>query len=128
MILEPNIFAQVDWNSKNFFNLDIYGIYDFDYTQLGTTPNKITSRQFVWTESGQGAIFTPEAFKTLQVSFGQIFDFRDIKYFLGFHNHELDSRVDNIIDYILDKVTFHFTTIDRILRYDAQLIDLRNNT
>ena len=127
MILEPNIFAQVDWNSNNFFNLDIYGIHDFDYTQLGTAQNKISNRPFVWTKTGTGAVFTSDAFKEFQDDFKKIFEFKDIKYFLGFHNHELDDRFNNIIDYILDKVTFYFAKVNRKLPYNSNLIDLRKN-
>jgi len=78
MILEPNIFAEVDWNGKNFLNLDIYDLYDFDYTQLGTASNKMSNRPFVWTETEEGSVFTPGAFKILQNEFTQIFDFKDI--------------------------------------------------
>lgn len=79
--------------------------------------------QFVWTE-GAGGAFTPEAYEQFRDVFSRIFLYRDIRYFLGFHNHDVDSRYDNIIDYIKNKVLRHFINLN-ILPDGSRLNDLR---
>lgn len=76
-------------------------------------------RKFLLSETGSGAIFTQSKFEEFENEFAKIFDYRDIKYFLGFHNDE------NMIDYIKDKITLHFK-LPKLLDSRVDLTDLRN--
>ncbi len=55
-------------------------------------------------------MFTLAEFETFRAAFDAQFEYGEIKHFTGFHNHELDDRFDNIIDYIKDKITQFFRT------------------
>ncbi len=105
--------------------MDIFGIYDNEYTESGSVfqINKIGG-SFIWSETGPGAIFTQSKFEEFEDDFAKILDYRDIKYFLGFHNHEIDKRQDNIIDYIKDKIYLHLKLLGIIDR-EAEVTDLR---
>jgi len=122
MMLEPNMFSEVKWGARNFMYLDIYDLFNQEYMNSMNVEHNIEG-QFVWTE-GTGGIFTPEAYEQFANTFSRIFLYRDIRYFLGFHNHEVDSRFDNIIDYIMDKVSEFFRFIGS-LNKDSKLFDLR---
>jgi len=124
MILEPNIFSVVKWGNNNFMYLDIFDLYDQSHIESGSIAStKRIEGSFVWTQ-GAGGTFTPETYNQFADAFSRIFLDRDIRYFLGFHNHETDSRFDNMIDYIKNKV--HLLFRDRLGLNDlSELIDLR---
>lgn len=122
MMLEPNIFSVVKWRGDNFIYLDIHNLFNQDYVMAESTENAI-SGSFVWTEP-DGGTFTLSQYQSFMDRFKEIFEYGDIRHFLGFHNHELDSRFDNIIDYIRAKIFEHFEAL-RILRSDDELFDLR---
>ncbi|MHA1985254.1 MAG: hypothetical protein ACW98D_01325 [Promethearchaeota archaeon] len=124
MMIEPNIFSVVKWGSDNFLYLDIFDLYDQSHIQSGTiAPKDRIQGSFTWTE-GAGGTFTPEAYEQFRNSFSRIFMSRDIRYFLGFHNHETDSRYNNIIDYIKYKVLNLFKARKNIDK-DTEILDLR---
>ncbi len=122
MMLEPNIFSVVKWGNRNFIYSDIFDLYDQSHIQSGSidSANRIEG-SFVWID-GAGGTFTPEAYKQFADAFSRIFMPRDIRYFLGFHNHETDNRFNNIIDYIKYKVKVLFK--NRGVLHD-DLLDLR---
>jgi len=122
MMLEPNIFSVVKWRGDNFIYLDIHNLFNQDYVMAESTENAI-SGSFVWTEP-DGGTFTLSQYQSFMNRFKEIFEYGDIMHFLGFHNHELDSRFDNIIDYIINKIKNHFIILGK-LRPDSQIFDLR---
>lgn len=122
MMLEPNIFSVITWGSNNFLYLDIYNLFDQSYIEEGTVdPDDRIEGSLVW---GNIPGFTESKLKEFKERFGEAIKPRDIMYFLGFHNHQTDSRYNNIIDYIKDKILNYFK--DRgILDQDTDLIELR---
>ena len=134
MILEPNIFINVKFDTTTsafnsgdtFLNLDIYNLYDNGHTQSGSIPqvHKIGG-SFIWSETGPGAIFTQSKFEEFENAFAEILDYRDIKYFLGFHNHEASDKYNNMIDYIKDKIFLYFK-LQGVLGLNADITDMRS--
>lgn len=92
-----------------FLYMDIYSLYDQSYIQgaidgnLDSVPN---NEEYV------------EDFK-------EIFTFGDIVHFLGFHNHEFDTRFDTMIDYIKQKVLSFFILTLSEIDDESELFDLR---
>ena len=130
MMLEPNIFSVVKWGSSNFLYLDIYNL--FDQTQI-QSDNPITGG-FKWTETDptfslsrlrelMEGVFDAQG-NEIEIGFNTIFDETDIKYYLGFHNHEFDSNSEDIISYIIDRI-FKYFEMRGALSRSSNLFDLR---
>ncbi|MHA2217111.1 MAG: hypothetical protein ACXACY_14320, partial [Candidatus Hodarchaeales archaeon] len=123
MMLEPNIFSVIRWGTQNFLYLDIYELFDQSYINSMSQIYYKIEGNFVWTEGASGT-FTPEAFENFRDKFSRIFQYRDIMYFLAFHNHETDDRYSSIIDYIMDKILDFFKN-RKILDRNSEIFDLR---
>lgn len=111
MMMEPNIFSVVKLpNGDNFLYMDIYSLYDYDYVQGGI-------------DGGLDSVGYQE-YQEYDDKFTKIFTFRDISGLLGYHNHELSNKYDNIIDYIIKEFKdFYVTFLDGSRK--SNLFDLR---
>ncbi len=121
MILEPNMFGVVKWNSENFIYLDIFNMFDQSHIDSSTYTIKVPDN-FVW--GSRGIAFMLVDYKDYQAQFDAQFKYGDIMHFTIFHNYELDGRFNNIIDYISDKIFNHFIRLGK-LEVGSTLIDLR---
>ncbi|KKM83073.1 hypothetical protein LCGC14_1313080 [marine sediment metagenome] len=121
MMLEPNMFAVVKWNSENFIYLDIFNMFDQSHIDSSTYTIKVPDN-FVW--GSRGIAFMLVDYKDYQAQFDAQFKYGDIMHFTIFHNYELDGRFNNIIDYISDKIFNHFIRLGK-LEDGSTLIDLR---
>ena len=105
MILEPNMFGVVKWNSENFIYLDIFNMFGQSHIDSSTYTTKVPG-SFVWGNRGS-TDFTLADYNNFVEQFDAQFKYGDIMHFIIFHNHEF-SRFNNIIDYIKDKILNHF--------------------
>ncbi len=125
MMLEPNIFSIIKWSGNNFLYLDIYGIYGQDHINTGTiAPGDQIEGSLIWGTSVPG--FTESDFNQFAERYNALFDLGDILHFLGFHNHERDSRFTNIIDYIKEKVRAYAELRLETFDGDSVIVDLRS--
>jgi len=125
MMLEPNIFSVIKYGPENFIYLDIYNLFDQSHIDLGTiAPENRIDGAFLWTDTDP--VYTKARYNEFKERFDKLFKYGDIMHFLGFHNHELDSRFNNIIDYIKYKVLEFFRTrYPKIFDMNSEIIDLR---
>ncbi|KKM89650.1 hypothetical protein LCGC14_1246570, partial [marine sediment metagenome] len=132
MVIEPNAFINIKVESgttltpgDNLLNMDIYGIYDDSILSEGSVARKHRiGGASVWSETGVGAVFTQEKFNELKVAYDAIIQYKDIKYFNGFHNHQRDNGFSTMFDYVKAKIYFHFKMLGGYI--DAsKLTDLR---
>ncbi len=125
MMMEPNIFSVVKWGGENLIYLDIYNLFGQDHVQSGTiAPENRINGLFAWTDGDP--TFLTTKYNEFKERFAKCFEFGDIMHFLGFHNHELDPRFNNIIDYIMDKVLVHFISIGTLKGIsNPKIFDLR---
>ncbi len=72
----------------------------------------------------QPPINVPEELETFIAQFNSQLEYGEIMHFTAFHNHEIDSRFNNIIDYIKNKVMTHFIRLGKLPR-DSAIKDLR---
>lgn len=121
MMLEPNIFSVIKWGSKNFLYLDIYNLFDQSHVDERPSIYDPVDGTFVW---GNEPGFTLADFEDFRTSYESQFEYGDIMHFISFHNHELDDRFDNIIDYIKDKI-FEYFRSKGILDKNSEIKELR---
>jgi hypothetical protein len=125
VMMEPNIFSVIKWNGNNLAYLDIYNMFGQDHVDSGAVaPGNRIQGSFVWTEPEGTGTFTPSKYQEFMDEFKEAFEYGDIMHFLGFHNHELDSDSDNIIDYTMDKVHQYFVKLG-VIDKDSEIIELR---
>ena len=133
MLMEPNVFVNIKVDEgtnlnpgDNFLNLDIYELYDNSIFQEGSVPNAWRiGGDSVWSQTEAGATLTQDNFNELKNAFDAIIQYRDIKYFNGFHNHEQDKKYATMFDYVKAKIHNRFLSLG-ILSPTYGLYDLRN--
>jgi len=123
MMMEPNIFSVVKWGSENLIYLDIYDLFDQSHINSGTIdPSDRIDGLFLW--NAGDPIFSTTKYDEFKQRFSECFEYGDIMHFLGFHNHELDRRFDNVIDYIMNIVLKYFRARG-VLDEESELFELR---
>jgi hypothetical protein len=111
MIMEPNMFTAVKLPSDdNYIFMDIFGLYNDDYVGGGVDGGFPANSIANYEENAD--------------KFGQIFTHKDIRYFVGFNNHQWDQNHNNIISYTMEKfIDFYKLFLQG--QKDSKISDLR---